>query len=148
MTSKLKLTRKPIKVEYSGLTIWLSPEPDGLGWNKKRSEQMIEAGLVPAEINDLDDEDQSRWYGRSMVGTFVVDIEPFVIEHEDGSEVEVKFDSPSEMDMYETQGEELLGENVEIQNHLLNTIQGLVKETPNFEVRALGNSLEPVDSGK
>lgn len=138
---------KPVEFIYRGLTFWLKPEPNLAEWNRIRAEQMTAAGLDPGEIGEFDDADSGKWYGRAMASAFVDGIDEFEIEQEDGSVVIFKFDDPSDMDMYETAGEELLGENANLQNDVFAEVLRLVKHRPDYEVRALGKLSKPADSG-
>lgn len=151
MASKFLLDKpktEPVRFEYRGLVFFLEPEPDLAKWNKVRTEQMTAADLDPGKVDDLSEEEQCRWYGKSSATVFVRDIEPFEIENPDGSTSVFMCHEPSEMDVYETQGQELLGENLILQNDLFTQILKMNKFKPDYEVKALGKSSQPADSGE
>lgn len=151
MASKFLLDKpktEPIRFDYRGLVFWLEPEPDLAKWNKIRAEQMTAAGLDPGKVDDLDEAEQCRWYGKSSATAFVRDIEPFEVENEDGSASVFMCNEPSEMDVYDTQCQELLGENAVLQNDLFAHVLRTSKIKPDYEVKALGKSSQPADSGE
>ena len=146
--SRFKLKKlDPIKFEYRGLVFWLDSEPTLSSWNKVRTEQMTEAGLNPGEITEMDEDVQTYWFGKAMIGTMVVGIDSFEIEQQDGSVDVFKFDAPSDDERFETQGEEFICVNGDIQDAVFERVQKLIKNKPAYEVKALGNSSTPADSG-
>lgn len=151
MASKFLLDKpksEPVQFNYRGLVFWLKPEPSLPEWNKIRAEQMTAAGLDPGDIGKMDDWEQTRWYGKSSADAFVEDIEPFEIDQGDGVVDVFDFSGPSDMECYETQGQELLGENTTLQNDVFTQVLKISKVRPDYEVRALGKSSQPADSGE
>lgn len=150
MASKFKLdipATEPVKFDYRGLVFWLKPEPNLAEWNKVRTEQMTAYGLDDADISSMSETDQARWHGKAAATVFIDSIDPFEIDNGDGTVSQFRYDAPSDMDAYETQAQELIGENVTMQNDVFSYVVKISRIKPDYEVRALGKSSAPADSG-
>lgn len=75
-------------------------------------------GIEAKDFESLPPEARCAYNGRAMCGTIVSGFEPFTLEFEDGEPIDVAYEAPSDMDVYETQGEELLGQDEALQDAL------------------------------
>jgi len=138
------------KFEYRGLVFILKAAPDLSAWNKLRTEQITKAGEDPDLMKKKPDdggasiEQVTRWHGRAMMGPIVVSIEPFEL----GDGTKFVYSDPSDMEYYDTCGEELLGESPILQDDVFKEALRLRKEPLDYEVKALGKSSPPSGSGE
>ena len=139
-----------VEFDYRGLVFIMLKHPDIRAWRKVLFEQIAEAGedsdlmSKSPEEGGADVDTVTRWLGRAMASTFIKDVKdrnedgeliPLVIEGE-----EFDFNAESDLDYFDTQGEELIGSNPVMQNKLYIEAERLEKNPANYEIKALGKS--------
>ena len=144
MTSKFNLDdqlAESYEFTYRGLIFHLFNKPDIEELRKRNSEAQVELKIVinsADEIEELPEEKRKLTLnaaGKAMVGTYVKHIEPFTF---DGFDFE--FSAVSEMDKYDTAGQELLGQNEVMQNALFAESNRNARNLPDYNVVALEKS--------
>lgn len=137
----------PRLMEYYGIRLWVKYQGSVQAIRAKRLELVAEAGLTEEEYDKQPEEYKQRMFGRSFIGTVVTDIEDFEVEDADGNTIQFRFNDPSEMDEYETMGEELLGEDELLRDEVLTHCVTIEHFREEREVRELKNSKKRSGSG-
>lgn len=140
---------KSVEYKHRGLTFHIQAVPDLQEYNRAVVENLTKHKMDVKDLNsgDVNQEKTTAVAGMSMAGTLIKGFDAFKVPDEDGKDVVINFDDPVKHDYYSTRGEELLGENPVLQDHLYRYCVSLSSTPPDYEVRALGKSSTPSDSG-
>lgn len=136
------------KLTIYGIDVWIKYQNSAIRLRQKREQLVSEMGLTEAEYGELPEEERDRIYGKAFVGTVVTGIEPFIVTDENGETIEFKYDAPSDVEGFDTMGEELLGCDVLLRDEILNRSVMIENFRVKREVEALGNSSRRSGSGK
>lgn len=142
---------KPRPLDYYGLRVWVLYQNSAMKLSAKRRQIVAEMGLSEDEYDNLSSSEKDRIYGKSFIDTIVTGIDDceLVEVDDEGKESVIKFsfNAPSQLDGYATMGEEILGEDEGLREEILTRAVNTDFYREQREVRELGNSKAPSDSG-